>query len=245
MRLLLNDTSDYHNGCAAVVKSYEFDHSIKTKEPLNKVNWSLYDTVILNGEGTMHHGNIRAMNFLRALGYAHAAGCDIQIHNTVWQEMPHDYDRVLSNCSEITVRELLSQHELSKHNVHARIVPDRSVMIDVPYQEYPNVRIYDGQSYGKNFQPDRETPRINIFEQQWDEVVNRLRHAELLRTGRHHEMYAAIKARCRFIVEEGNTWKNIGLLKTVGVEIDFSDLDGILKGEYDQQYNAIFEYCDK
>lgn len=240
MILLLNDTSNYHNGCSAVVQTYRFDRSIKTNELLTKINWSHYDTVILNGEGTMHHSKPTAMKFLRALGYAHAEGCDIQIHNTVWQEMLHDYDKVLSDCSQITVREVLSKEEMLKHGVEATIKPDRSILVDVPYQEYPHVHIYDGQPYNKNFQFDSDNPRINIFEQSWDEIVNRLRHADLLQTGRHHEMYAAIKARCKFIVGEGNTWKNSGLLKTVGAEIDFRDVDGILNGKYDEEYEKIF-----
>ena len=44
-----------------------------------------------------------------------------------------------------------------------------------------------------------ECPKINILKD-WNSIVNRLRHAELLVTGRHHEAYAALKARCKFIV---------------------------------------------
>lgn len=243
MILLLNDTSNYHNGCSAVVQTYRFDRSIKTNELLTKINWSHYDTVILNGEGTMHHSQPHAMKFLRALGYAHAEGCDIQIHNTVWQDMLHDYDDVLRKCSQITVREVLSKEEMLKHGVEATIKPDRSILVDVPYEEYPHVHIYDGQTASKFTSIESNNPRINIFEQSWDEIVNRLRHADLLVTSRHHEMYAAIKARCKFIVGEGNTWKNRGLLQTVGASIDFNDIEGILNGKYDVEYEKIFQYC--
>ena len=243
MILLLNDTSNYHNGCSAVVQTYRFDRSIKSNELLTKINWSHYDTVILNGEGTMHHSKPTAMNFLRALQSAHAKGCDIQIHNTVWQEMCHTYDDVLRKCSQITVREVLSKEEMLKHGVEATIKPDRSILVDVPYQEYPHVHIYDGQPYNKRFEFESDNPRINIFEQSWEEVVNRLRHADLLVTSRHHEMYAAIKARCRFIVGEGNTWKNRGLMQSAGVSIDFDDREGILEGKYDKEYEKLFDYC--
>ena len=243
MILLLNDTSNYHSGCDAVVRSYEFDRSIKTNELVTKINWNHYDKVILNGEGTMHDNQHTALKFLRALGYAHADGCEIQIHNTVWQHMSHDYDDVLKRCTEITVREVLSQQEILKHGVEAKIVPDRSVMIEVPYKEYPQVYIYDGQPSRKSINIESDKPRINIFEQSWDEIVNRLRHAEFIVTGRHHEMYAAIKAKCRFIVSEGNTWKNRGLLETVGAQIDMEDREGILSGKYDTEYEKIFDYC--
>ena len=245
MILLLNDTSSYHSGCMAVMRSYQYSRSIKTYEAIPKLKWSDYKTVILNGEGTMHHSKPTAMNFLRALQSAHAKGCDIQIHNTVWQEMCHTYDEVLRKCSQITVREVLSKEEMSKHGVEATIKPDRSILVDVPYQEYPHVHIYDGQPYTKRLEFESDNPRINIFEQSWDEIVNRLRHADLLQTGRYHEMYAAIKARCKFIVGEGNTWKNSGLLKTVGAEIDFRDVDGILGGQYDTEYDKVFEFCNR
>ena len=191
----------------------------------------------------MHHSKPTAMNFLRALQSAHAKGCDIQIHNTVWQEMCHTYDDVLRKCSQITVREVLSQQEIFKHGIYAPISPDRSMIVDVPYKEYNHVTIYDGQTFNKSIQRQSDRPRINIFEQSWDEIVNRLRNADLLITGRHHEMYAAIKARCKFIVEEGNTWKNRGLLQTVGSSIDFNDIEGILDGKYDAEYEKIFQYC--
>ena len=243
MILLLNDTSSYHSGCMAVMRSYQYSRSIKTYEAIPKLKWSDYKTVILNGEGTMHHSKPTAMNFLRALQSAHAKGCDIQIHNTVWQEMCHTYDDVLRKCSQITVREVLSQQEIFKHGIYAPISPDRSMIVDVPYKEYNHVTIYDGQTFNKSIQRQSDRPRINIFEQSWDEIVNRLRNADLLITGRHHEMYAAIKARCKFIVEEGNTWKNRGLLQTVGSSIDFNDIEGILDGKYDAEYEKIFQYC--
>jgi hypothetical protein len=227
----------------AVMRSYQYSRSIKTYETLPKIKWSDYKTVILNGEGTMHHSKPTAMKFLRALQSAHGRGCDIQIHNTVWQEMCHTYDDVLRKCSQITVREVLSQQEIFKHGIYAPISPDRSMIVDVPYKEYDHVNIYDGQTFNKSIQRQSDRPRINIFEQSWDEIVNRLRNADLLITGRHHEMYAAIKAKCKFIVEEGNTWKNRGLLQTVGASIDCNDIEGILNGKYDVEYEKIFQYC--
>ena len=243
-RLLLNDTSDYHNGCKAVVKSYQFDHSIKTKEIrlMNKINYSEYDLVILNGEGTMHDSGITPMNFMRALRNARNAGCEIQIHNTVWQNMVHDYDDVLKECSEITVREVLSQREMQKHGVEAKIAPDRSVLIDVPYQEYEYNKVYQGQFLHCYDAPHEYYPRIDVFNQSWEEMVNRLRHSEVLITGRHHEMYAAIKARCRYIAEEGNTWKNRGIAETVGATLP-TTVDEALSGEYDEEYKKVFDFC--
>ena len=55
--LLLNDTTHYHHGCAKVIETYSFDDSIVTNAHIN-VNFLEYSTVILNGEGTMHHNHL-------------------------------------------------------------------------------------------------------------------------------------------------------------------------------------------
>ena len=113
---LFNDTSDYHNGCKKVVESYgdEIDVKIKTKDSLSvlDIDYRNVKKVILNGEGTMHHNQSTAINFLKGLRKAQKAGCETEIHNTVWESMKHEYDDVLKKCSLITVRESISQQEL-------------------------------------------------------------------------------------------------------------------------------------
>lgn len=247
--LLLNNTSKYHKGCVKVVEAiqniYGFDDSYFTNDDTSKVDVSQYDRVILNGEGTMHHNASRAIQLLTTLDLAQKAGCETHIINSVWQKMPNTKDHVLKACDSITVREIFSQQEISKHGVKANIHPDLSYMIEVPTQEYEHVSVYEGQYLG----PQRSKgligkyPRIDIFNQEWNEIVNRLRNCDLLITGRHHEMYAACKAECRFLVRPGNTWKNEGLLKTVGVEIPW-DIEGVLNGKYDDQYKLIWEYLN-
>lgn len=250
--LLLNDTRDYHKGCKKVVEAidhiYGFDDSIKTfdKTNLDELDYSQYDKVILNGEGTMHHNSVRAQQYLSALFFAQRAGCETFIINSVWQRMKNDYDHILKNCSLITVREEYSQTELfEKHGVESLVYPDLSYIIDVPYEEYEHVEIYEGQYIGATEDlVTNKYPRIDVFKQEWNEIVNRLRNADLLITGRHHEMYAACKAKCRFLAYEGNTWKNSGLLASAKVQIPF-DIDGVLSGKYDEQYEKLWTYLDE
>lgn len=247
---LFNDTSDYHSGCKAVIESYGNDIDVKVKTLDNRdvlhFDYKNVKKVILNGEGTMHHNAMTAQRFLMGLRMAQQAGCETEIHNTVWQEMSHDFDDVLKKCKVITVREVLSQQELILHGVPSKIVPDRSMLIDVPYKKYTHVNIYEGQcnlSYrGEPKGYVSKYPRINIFKQPWDEIVNRLRHCDLLITSRHHEMYAAIKARCRYLAGEGNTWKNQGIAKTVGANLP-KTIDDALSGLYDDEYRKVFDYC--
>ena len=248
---LFNDTSSYHNGCIKVIESFSgVDRKVETKhsrDVLSNIDYTKVSKVILNGEGTMHHNQWSARRFLMGLRMAQQFGCITEIRNTVWQEMSNEFDDVLKKCDVITVREVLSQQELkTKHGIDAKIVPDRSLLAEVPNREYPHVNIYEGQyikGHSKSGNYKSPYPRIDIFRQDWNEVVNRLRNADLLITQRHHEMYAAIKAHCRFLVEEGNTWKNRGLAETVGAKLP-STIEEALSGAYDMEYKKIFDYCD-
>jgi hypothetical protein len=248
--LLLNDTSKYHYGCAEVVKTFLFDDSIETNGAFPEINFEDYDTVILNGEGTMHHtkNQIRQnpIKFLKLLKQAQQAGCNTQIVNTVWQEMTNEYDDVLKQCNKIEVREILSRKDLEEnHGVESQVVPDRSLLTHVEYAEYPHVTVYQGRWFFNG--PDLGHPKIDIFAQPWHEVVNRLRHCDLLVTGRHHEAYAAIKAGCKFIVLPGNTHKNEGIYLNAGVQ-PINKLDkvsDVLNGKYDNEFEQIKSYYEQ
>jgi len=243
MHLLLNDTSDYHNGCKAVIESYDFDVSIRTNDPVDRINWSEITKVTLNGEGTLHHHSINSKKFLRVVRRAQQLGIHTEILNTVWQEMPHDYDDVLQNCNRVVVREIFSANEMQKHGVNPEVICDRSLLIDVPYQQYPHVQIYEGQYFIK-----RERlgyPEVDIFKQSWDQLVNRLRHCDLLITGRHHEMYAAIEAECPVICFPGNTWKNEGVFASAGLtpQTSLENAGSIVEKKFDNFYKNLVTYC--
>lgn len=247
--LLLNDTRNYHNGCQVVV-DYLFneygvtDSRVTKDDTIHQIDFSQFDRVILNGEGTLHHNANAARRLLIALRLAQRAGCDTQLINTVWQEMPNKFDDVLKGCSRVQVREVLSQKEMSKkHGVNPDVAPDCSYLMgDVNRVEFDYVPVYEGQYMKRNpYGEFGQYPRIDIFNQSWEEIVNRLRNCDLLITGRHHEMYAACVAECRFLATPGNTHKNEGLLASAGVSIPF-DVDGALEGKYDDQYNQLWQY---
>lgn len=248
MHLLLNDTSDYHNGCKVVVSTFNYDYALKTKQSADalRVDYSKFETVVLNGEGTMHDRGTDATNFMKGLQLAQQAGCKTYLVNSVFQNMERWHSRVLAKCDRVIVREVLSYNHMKDFcGVKPQIAPDRSIIPDVEPMNYDHVEIYEGLvSPGVRVNRTATHPTINIFQQEWNEIVNRLRNAELLITCRHHEMYAAIKARCRFIVNEGNTWKNRGLLETVGVNLP-TDPVKALSGAYDSEYEKLFDYCNQ
>lgn len=251
--LLLNNTSKYHKGCAKVIETFTFDDSIETNDSV-EVNFSEYSKVILNGEGTMHHTKNgfrrNPIKFMKALLEAQKAGCETQIVNSVWQEMTNEFDDMLGKCSVIEVRDVLSQRELQeKHHTSSIVKPDRSLIPDVPYEEYEHVDVYEGQWFFRKTEsydyPGKQ--EINIFKQSWNEIVNRLRHATVLVTGRHHEAYAAIKAGCKFVVLPGNTHKNEGIYLNAGVQpINTLDkIDDVIAGKYNKEFQKIHEYYNQ
>ena len=248
--LLLNNTSHYHKGCVKVVEhlyeKYSITESRYTRDLLDDIDWSKYTYVTLNGEGTMHHSGKTSIRLLTALRKAQEAGCVTQLVNSVWQEMTNEFDDVLHKLTRVHVREVYSQQELKrKHGVYAMVRPDASYYVDVPVHEYKHVPVYEGQyMIAHKHRARGKYPRIDIFTQEWTEIVNRLRNCDLLITGRHHEMYAACVAECRFLVTPGNTWKNEGLLKSAGVTIPF-DIEAVRSGHYDEEYQKLWDYLKK
>lgn len=258
--LLINDTSGYHNGCKQVIKyikeKYDITESIPTStSPEDFKEYSQYDRVICNGEGSIHspYKQPHARKLFRHLRFAQRAGCDTQIINAVIENVHEPgYLNIIRNCSNIEVREKLSHKFLRKKRIHSNIKPDLSYFVDVPYETHKNnADVYIGQWFDlapdrKDFIPDFDWDnenygKIDIFNDEWNDIVNKLRSAKLLITGRHHEMYAACVAECRFIATPGNTWKNQGLLASAGVDIPY-DIESVLSGKYDAQYDCLWEY---
>lgn len=244
--LLLNDTSAYHYGCKAVISTIKYDDSIKTTESISAIDYAKYSIVILNGEGTLHDDAPNAIKFLQALEKAQESGCQTYVINSVWQRMSQRYADILKSCAKIIVREQLSQNALMQQGVVSTVRPDRSIYVDVPYQQYASVPIYEGQ-YFFNYKPIGRFPRIDIFSESWDVIVNKLRHADLLLTNRHHEAYAAIKANCKFIALPSNTHKIEGIFTTAGVEPinSYSQILDVLSGKFNKQYDKLFEHYNQ
>lgn len=119
----------------------------------------------------------------------------------------------------ISVREVMSAQELQKDDIDADINLDLSYFNNVPEKSAPQRELVVGKFFAQQDYRPENVPYLDIFKQDWDTVVNVLRHTDWFITGRHHELYASCKARCPFATLSGNTHKNEGLMKTAGVEI--------------------------
>jgi len=261
--LILNDTSKYHNGSKHVMKfltnSFE-GHNIVCAKKIKEHELKNFEIVIINGEGTMHDNAKKANTLVNLAYYAkHKLGIKTMLVNSVWQRNDENLTKKLIDFDYIGVREVLSKNELALlNNKFIEVHLDLSYYIDVPYKKYPTTEIVAGNFYTDKSSKNGsrmivnigEDSTIDIFNEEWNTVVNKLRHAKLLVTGRHHEMYAACKARCPFIVLEGNTHKNSGLHKTFGVDIPViprnASIDDIKKAmhnieNYQKEYAKLFD----
>lgn len=82
------------------------------------------DLVVVNGEGTIHHGRPAARALLEAGPFAASADLPAVLVNCSYQENPDDFSDLLSAFSGVWCRESRSARELESHGVRPMIVPD-------------------------------------------------------------------------------------------------------------------------
>ena len=263
--LLFNDTSNYHSGCAKVIEYIKSRYDIIATIPGNRdrvtYDENLFDQaehIMINGEGTMHSDRRVPLEFLDILVKAQKQGKKTSVINSVFQGMSLSKTHINAlQQSYVSVREVMSQRFLKEYNIDSEIHLDCSYWIDVPVQNKPKKRIVIGKNYS-NSGIDRgfeDAPTVDIFKDNWNHIVNTLRNADIFITSRHHEMYAACKARCPFIVVEGNTWKNQALFSTAGIDIPYvKSVDNVLNcytevmtywKDYKTEYNNLFNWMEQ
>lgn len=238
--IVLNDTSNYHYGCKKVIEYLVKDlisngHEIlalikgnidQLSYPPAPEHYDQADAIIINGEGTMHHNRPIVFNYLEILKNAKRLGKKTALINTVWQDIKLDQEtKEVLRDTYISVREVLSQQELAKDDIQADVHLDLSYFNNVPEQITSHREYVVGKFFLQTDYRPTGIMSLDIFKNDWNSIVNLLRHTDWFITGRHHELYASCKARCPFSALAGNTWKNEGLAKTAGVDILFARSD--------------------
>lgn len=223
--IVFNDTSRFHHGCAAVMRTLHREAAAAGLEVVESVygnTWRLSrsypifraesmaaaDAIIVNGEGTMHDDARLAVycldEIVRQRGRRKAA-----LVNSLWQRMSPRYAELLAGADLVAVREPLSHRELGLAS--AVVMPDLS-FYDVPLPStLPPQGFVRGTFYGPGFRELELDAAIDIAREDWSVVVNKLRHARALLTGKHHEAMAACVARCPFVTTTIGTHKIAGL----------------------------------
>lgn len=222
MRVLVyNDTSEYHYGCKEVM--HYLNDALASEGHERSDSFSQCDAIVVNGEGTMHDRQNTAVVILDVMARALRMNKKVLLVNSVFQNMDlTDAEVDTLKNSYVSVREVKSQQHLAEYGIEA------DVHLDFSYWQKPILehKVVDkdlvcGEMF---FRPpyrsrNKDIERVNIFNDTWADTINTIRGAEWFITGRHHEMYAACIAETPFVVLQGNTWKNEGLLETAGVNI--------------------------
>lgn len=140
---LLNDTS-YHNhfGCRLVISNLRSSLErrgmyLHARNPVG-VDWwknrsfteKLNDCsiVIINGEGTFHHGATRAENLLKIVEFPFRTRPRIILINTIYEDNPVNWTKSLKKLDLIYARDLWSQNSVQKLGLQAGLAPDLSFL---------------------------------------------------------------------------------------------------------------------
>lgn len=134
--VLLNDTSyENHHGCDIVIENIkknlrERNIDLIATNPIGK-NWqknsffmkalSICDIILVNGEGTIHHNSSYALSLLKIVEYTKKPTV---LMNMTYQENSQQFANLVQRFTKVYVRESMSQAELKKFNIDAKVVPD-------------------------------------------------------------------------------------------------------------------------
>lgn len=216
---LLGDHSAYHCGSQAVWAT--------ARRLLSQVaelveDGEEHDALVMNGEGSMHHGSPAFHAKMRQLAHAQSRGLRTFLVNTVWQDNPPTHDATLAALDG-----LIARGEASRRDLAQRHAAPAAAALDLSYYEpidetapaldwSGRVVVTDvwAEEFGFAFlsaDQMRDWVRVDMRTLSWSSLVRSLRKADLLVTGRHHAMYAAARARLPFVPVRGNSHKFLDL----------------------------------
>jgi hypothetical protein len=245
---LFNDTGWYpHIGCRAVSAAHDrmlaragaqvvyrsrygewtglTDAGAVAASPLGGVLRSV-DAVVVNGEGTIHHG--RGRHLLTILRAAQALARPTLLVNAVLQACDEDLD-VLARLTDCTVRDAASSAYLARHGVSHRVVFDSILEApfggpvrlglhgDVVITDWHGARADVGSALQQLMAELGGLAQWYPLEERqqaahWSRALADIREAGLVVTGRHHGICLAAMAGVPFVACGSNTWKVEGLL---------------------------------
>ena len=216
--VLVNDTSLYapHFGCQLVGQtireqlarvSLKLTASFPRKFNLAmaKSYFDRADLVIINAEGTLHHG--RHTNLLNL-----ARSWPCALINGVFEN--NGLQPALVDFQYVAMRESLSAKEIRSQNVACKVVPDllfASTMLRSVPKIQPDVElgITDNVlNHTAGFSPTGAFPF---------EVVHKIARCKTLCAGRFHAAVTAAVLGVPFSTWDSNTWKTRGMMRDMGL----------------------------
>jgi hypothetical protein len=188
------------------------------------------DAVVVNGEGTIHHGH--GLDLLTILAGAQQMGLRTFLVNAVFQQCELFLD-TLRHLDDLTVRDARSSAYLARLGIPHRLVFDSS--LEAGFDSQP-VHDFADRVVITDWHPARAGDVGNLLEAlraslgpgavyypledparaaDWRHAVADLQAARLVVTGRHHGVCLAAMAGVPFVALGSNTWKIEGLLEVL------------------------------
>ena len=191
------------------------------------------DAVIVNGEGTLHHGF--GTEYLAVLGAAQQLRKATLIVNAVF-EANQGWAGVLSKLDDFCVRDARSKDCVERAGFHCRVLPDSLLAAQFDAAPYLDLRdklvVTDwhparDQDVGETMRrilggvPDSVYfPLLHgIHAHLWRSAIACWASATWIVTARHHGVYMAVLAGKPFVALPSNTLKIEGLLEAANVKI--------------------------
>lgn len=156
--VVFNDTrADRHHGCTTVMETitrlcetngieiqrFVPARAIWRNDPDIRGAMARADLVIVNGEGTIHHGRPAGRSLLEVASLARELGCACALINTTWAANGSDLAQMAAAFDLISVRETASQAELAAEGVAARVIPDMALYADTPKRARHGIGVTD------------------------------------------------------------------------------------------------------
>lgn len=157
--VVLNDArNQLHHGCELVMKRLEAElrrRNIRVVATSREGrDWrkddrfvdalKRSDLILVNGEGTIHHGREAGRDLLKVVEAGSRWGIPCYLINCTYESNPPDYEAYLRGFVGIYVREPWSQHELDQLGIRSAVVPDLTLgAADLPPRERQGVGVTD------------------------------------------------------------------------------------------------------
>lgn len=202
---IVNDTSGFnHFGCDLVMSVYRKQFKARGVDVIGTIptgaDWQQYkhslmkaDLIVVNGEGSIHHGNHRRLIDI-------AGEFPSVLVNAVYQDMPENDN--LGKFEYISVRESFSAKE-----VDAEIVPDLMFASGIERPEPVGDRVVI-DSICRSYGISPHNPKLL-------EIIGRARE---MVTGRFHGACLALLWGMPFSAYPSNTHKTLGMMTDAGCE---------------------------
>ncbi|HSF96150.1 MAG TPA: polysaccharide pyruvyl transferase family protein [Thermohalobaculum sp.] len=214
------------------------------------------DAVVVNGEGTLHHG--RGLEYIGLLALARRRGKAALLVNALFQEMDVE-PAVLNALDGFFVRDSLSDAYARSRGIRCGLTPDSILAAgfsdrpdtdfggDLVVTDWHKSRDADVGLASIRFQLDAAPGERRHFfplharevRRRWAGAMAAMGTARIVVTARHHGVYLALMAGVPFVPLESNSWKIQATVESLGLPIrPCADEAGIRAQIGDAETNA-------